>query len=471
MKDTFKFVSRSVVGLVGVALTSLSAVLFLSMFAIEEFTALGRGMGPYAGIIAYVILPALFVVGLLLIPIGAWRARVKDQRRVAAGRAAIAAPVIDLNVPRTRFIVLGVGVLTMINMVIVATATYKAVEVMDSSRFCGTACHTVMSPEYATYRRSPHARVNCTQCHIGPGANWFVKSKLSGSWQLISVAMNLFPRPIPTPVENLRPARETCEQCHWPSKFVGDRLKVIARFDEDENQTEKKTVLLLKIGGILQGKGRGIHWHVDPNNVVRYRSDQKRQHIYDIELTESDGTKKLFKTKAAPPADAPVHSEWRTMDCVDCHNRPTHVYRQPQDELDQVLVHGDLDRTLPYIKREGLRIIQTKFASHEEAGKGIRQALVDFYSQEYPELIKDKPERIDAAAEKLFEVYRRNVFPEMNITWGTYPNFQHHDGCFRCHDGDHQTEDRKEITQDCETCHEALATEEENPEILDILYP
>ena len=96
-------------------------------------------------------------------------------------------------------------------LVIVATGTYKAVELMESVEFCGTTCHKVMSPEYTTYLRSPHARVRCTQCHIGPGADWFVQSKLSGSWQLVSVALNLYPRPIPTPVHNLRPSRETCE--------------------------------------------------------------------------------------------------------------------------------------------------------------------------------------------------------------------------------------------------------------------
>jgi len=471
MNDIFKFISRSVLALVGVGLTSVCAILFLSMVAIEEFGALGHGVGPYAGIIAYLLLPAIFVVGLILIPIGAWRTRRRDRRRIAAGQQSIQAPVVDLNQPRTRAIVLLIGVLTAVNVVIIATATYKGVEVMESSEFCGGACHTVMSPQYEAYKRSPHARVRCTQCHIGPGANWFVKSKLSGSWQLISVALDLFPRPIPTPVENLRPARETCEQCHWPSKFVGDRLKIITHYDEDERQTEKKTVLLIKVGGIQAGTGRGIHWHVDPRNVVRYRSDKKRQHIYDVELT-TDGVTRLYKAKEAPPAGAPQEPDWRTMDCVDCHNRPTHAYPQPRDEIDRVLSSGELDRTLPYIKREGVRIVQLKFASHDEAGRGIRKELVDFYSQQYPDLFKNEAQRVEEAAKKLFEIYRVNVSPEMKIDWGTYVNFQlNHDGCFRCHNADHQTEDGKRISKKCDTCHEALAEGETAPEILDILYP
>jgi nitrate/TMAO reductase-like tetraheme cytochrome c subunit len=172
--------------------------------------------------------------------------------------------VIDLNVGRTRTLLLLFMALTLVNVVILAVSTYKAVEVMDSTKFCGQACHSVMAPEFTTYQRSPHSRVACVECHIGPGAGWFVKSKLSGSWQLISVSLDLYPRPIPTPVHNLRPARDTCEQCHWPNKFVGDRLKVITRFRDDEANTPEKTVLLLRVGGMQGRESKGIHWHVDP---------------------------------------------------------------------------------------------------------------------------------------------------------------------------------------------------------------
>jgi len=454
---------RSPLALIGAVITTVSAVLFITLFALEQ---LGFHGGTYLGIIAFLIIPAFFVLGLVLIPIGIWR----ERRRAAAGDAASAAPVIDFNRPRTRRIVLVIFVLTAINVVIIGAATYKGVNVMDSTEFCGGACHAVMSPEYTTYQRSPHARVKCTECHIGPGANWFVKSKLSGSWQLVSVLFNLYPRPIPTPVHSLRPARETCEECHWPTKFVGERLRVHTLYATDEKQTVKKTVLLLDIGGIADGKTPGIHWHVDPRHRIRYRSDTARQHIYDVELTEPDGTVKLFKSSTTPSADQ-VEPGWRTMDCVDCHNRPTHIYRQPNDELDAALESKQLDSSLPFIKREGMRAIETKFASQSDAHAGIQKALFEFYRKDYPDLVKSDSNRIEGAANALFNIYRQNVFPQMNITWGTYPVFLQHDGCFRCHDKEHQTASGEKISKSCDLCHQVLATEEKDPEILQLLHP
>jgi len=469
IKALFTTVSRSVISLAGFVLTTVSAVLFLTLFTIEEF---GGGGGAYTGIIAFIIIPGIFVLGLVLLPIGVWQVRRADRRRAATGEAARLAPVIDLNVPRTRNIVALVGVLTVVNVVILATGTYKGIETMESTEFCGGACHSVMSPEFTTYSRSPHSRVRCTQCHIGPGANWFVKSKLSGSWQLVAVTFDLYPRPISAPVENLRPARETCEQCHWPTRFVGERLKIINRFAEDEANTEKKTVLMMKIGGAQPDGVRGIHWHVDPGNQVRYRGDKKRQYIAQIELSLPDGGTRDYVNAVPAPADAGVGEEWRTMDCVDCHNRPTHVYQRPKDELDHALANGELDKSLPFIRKEGLRIIQKTWPTWDEAKAGIKQELVDFYAKNNPDLAKDEPKKIEAAADELFAIYKRNVYPTMKITWGTYPSFRDHNddsGCFRCHNSDMKTADGRKVSQKCDLCHTTLAEEEENPEILEEL--
>jgi hypothetical protein len=230
----------------------------------------------------------LFVLGLALIPAGAVLYR-RKLRRVHGDAQTPVLPVFDLNVPRTRrwlFILLGA---TMFNIVVLAGATYKGVEVMESVEFCGMACHTVMEPEHTAYQRSAHSRVACAECHIGPGADWFVKSKLDGAWQLVAVALDLYPRPIPTPLHDLRPARETCEQCHWPTKFVGDKLSVRKRFADDESNTELTTALLLKVGGTEGERSHGIHWHVDPGVQIRYRSDPSREEIYEVEFTKSTG--------------------------------------------------------------------------------------------------------------------------------------------------------------------------------------
>jgi len=466
-------ITHNVLGMVGAVLTTVAAMLFLTLFALD---LVGYHGGPYIGILAFLIIPGFFVLGLALIPLGLWRERVRHRRALAKGEDdSEVLPVWDLNVDRVRRNVLVFVLLSIVNVVILAAATYKGVEVMESTQFCGAACHSVMEPEYTTYSRSPHARVKCVECHIGEGANWFVKSKLSGSWQLVAVTFNLYPRPIDTPVHNLRPARETCEQCHWPNKFVGDRFRVRTHFSEDEANTETKTVLVVKVGGRQAGRSQGIHWHVDPDHVVRYRADAKRQTIYEVEMVAKDGTTRRYKGPAADSPQAAQATEWRTMDCVDCHNRPTHIYRDPARELDDALEDRRIDPTLPYIRREGLKALKADYPSHEAARAGIARAISDFYAASYPQLLAERRQAVEAAGRALGDLWAWNVFPSMNIKWGTYPNHIGHPemsgdvGCFRCHDEQHQAADGKTISQDCSTCHSLLAQEEKDPPILKTL--
>jgi hypothetical protein len=463
-------ITRNPLGMAGAVLTTVSAMLFMTLFVLD---LVGFHGGPYIGILAFLIIPGLFVFGLLLIPLGLWRERVRHRRAKAAGTdTEETLPVWDLNLDRVRRNVLVFLLLSVVNVVILAAATYKGVEVMESTQFCGAACHSVMEPEFTTYKRSPHARVKCVECHIGEGANWFVKSKLSGSWQLVSVALTLYPRPIEVPVHNLRPARETCEQCHWPNKFVGDRFRVNTHFSEDEANTETKTVLVVKVGGRQAGHSQGIHWHVDPDHVVRYRADAKRQTVYEVEMVAGDGTTRRYKGPAADSKDAQAATEWRTMDCVDCHNRPTHVYREPARELDAALLDRRIDPSLPYVRREGLKVLVADYPSHDAARAGITKAIADFYTASYPELAADKQDAVSAAGKALGDIWAWNVFPSMNVKWGTYVNHIGHPemsgevGCFRCHDEQHATADGKTISQDCSTCHSLLAQEEKDPEIL-----
>lgn len=471
MKNIFAKVSRNPVSLAGVVITTISAIIFLTLFAID---LVGFSGGPYVGIMAFFVVPAFFVAGLLLIPFGLWRARRKARLAVEAGEEPPSEefPIIDLNMVRVRKTVLIIAALTVVNAVIIATATYKGVEVMGSTQFCGTACHSVMAPEFTTYQRSPHSRVKCVECHIGSGASWFVKSKLSGSWQLVSVLFKLYERPIPTPVHNLRPARDTCEQCHWPTKFVGDRLKVITKFDEDEANSEKKTALLLHVGGTQGSTSRGIHWHVDRGVHVTYVSDDKRENIGDVDLTLPDGSHRIYKasTALAKPAKGV-----RNMDCVDCHNRPSHIYRLPEGEIDAAMQDGRIDRSLPFIHREAVKALKGSYATREEASEKIRQALQGFYTASYPDVAKAKSQAIDAAVVSAQGIYNSNVWPSMKIAWGAYPSFLGHTaatGCFRCHDDEHKTADGRKISQDCTLCHSLLAQDEADPKILkDLAQP
>ncbi|MCG6921955.1 MAG: NapC/NirT family cytochrome c [Acidobacteria bacterium] len=472
MRSFLITITRDPVGLAGAALTTASALLFVILYGIALVGLEGRG--PYLGIVTFLIIPAFFILGLLLIPVGLWRERRRERLARERGEAPPRFPVIDLNRGTTRKAVLIFVALSFANLAILSVGTYKGLEVMDSTAFCGAACHTVMEPEYTTYQRSPHARVKCVECHIGAGADWFVKSKLSGSWQVVSVAFDLYPRPIPAPVHNLRPARETCEECHWPQKFVGDRFKVNTHFEEDEANTELKTVLVLKVGGRQAGLSQGIHWHVDPDHVVRYRANENRQTMFEVEMTDAQGTVTRWK---GPEADSPegTAAPWRTMDCVDCHNRPTHVYRMPGAELDAALLDERIDASLPFIRREGQKALEVEYASHEEAREGITRAIADFYAADYPDIARDRADAVGAAGQAIADIYAWNVFPTMNVTWGTYvshighPDMSTEVGCFRCHGGEHMTEDGEMISMDCDTCHSILAQQEENPEILQTL--
>lgn len=465
MKGFFTALTRHPLSLAGTAIATSAAILFLTLFALELAGFHGH---PYVGILAYLVIPAIFVLGLVLIPIGLRRAR----RRTAAGGQEF--PVLDFNRPdlRSRFLVF--LALTVINVVIVATATYKSVEVMDTVEFCGTACHSVMEPEHTAFQRGAHASVRCVDCHIGPGAGWFVKSKLSGSWQLVSVALDLYPRPIPTPVHALRPARDTCEQCHWPQKFVGDRLRVITRHADDEENSELKTVLLMRVGGMAGRESKGIHWHVDPANAIRYRGDESREEIFEVELTRADGTVDRWLAPGAGDGENATKGIWRSMDCVDCHNRPSHTFHPPEWEVDRALETGRIARDLPFARREGLRLIRAEYADKEAARAGILDGLKRFYAESHPEVAAARAAEIEAAAAALYEGWSSNVFPGMKVGWNTYPNQIGHEqspGCFRCHDDLHETEDGRTISQDCETCHSLLAMEESDPEILRTLSP
>ncbi len=469
MKLLLNDLTRTGLGLAGAAVTTVTGLLILTLLALS---LVGFEGGPYFGLLAFMVLPALFVGGLALIPLGGWL----ERRRVARGGSP-ALPVFDLNDASVRRKALWVSGLTVLNLLIVAMATYKGVHVMESPAFCGS-CHTVMDPEFSAYSRSPHQRVRCVECHIGPGASWFVKSKLSGAWQLVSVALHLYPTPIPTPVANLRPARDTCEQCHWPTKFVGDRLKVLTHFGDDEASTPRKTVLLLRVGGVRGDGGQGIHHHVSPGVVVRYLADARREIIGTVEVTRADGSRRTYLPKggaALPGPTAPgERAAWRTMDCIDCHNRPTHQFRSAEWELDQALETGRLDRALPFVRREGLKAMTRGYAGQAEARQGIKAALVDSYQRERQEVLANRRPAVEAAAGTLAEAWARNVWPQMQIGWGTYRSqLGHQDtaGCFRCHDEEHATAEGLALSQDCGLCHALLADGEEEPAILRQLAP
>jgi hypothetical protein len=452
---------------VGIMLTTASAATLLTFFTTSFF---GVHLSPYVGILAFLILPAILLIGLLLIPIGIIRRRRREWR---AGRLPTRYPPIDLRSTTTREIVLFIVVMTGLNVAFFLAATYRGVHLMESVEFCGTTCHVVMQPEHTAYQETSHARVPCVSCHIGPGASWFVRSKLSGTYQVLAVAFDLYPRPIPTPLENLRPSRETCEQCHWPERFVGDRLVVKAHFSDDEMPAETKTVLMMRTGGIdpLSGNALGNHGvHVQTGTQIRYlASDERRQEISYVRYRRPDGEVVEYFAGGKAPSVPVRDDDLRLMDCIDCHNRPSHTFELPDAAVDAALSAGRLDRSLPWVKKTALELLRADYASHDEARIAIRAGLRRFYEERAPAVLAQRRTSVEAAADQLVDIYTRNVFPAMKVGWGTYPNNIGHEaspGCFRCHDGDHKSATGRVIAGDCDACHAMLAFEDPDPEIL-----
>ena len=449
---------RNPVSLAGVALGIVSVSNVFLFFLIDQ---IATKPSPYIGILAYMVSPAFLIVGLLLIIAGMFLER---RKRVAPSAFY---PRIDLNDRTQRSAVISFITFLVVFALVSAAGSYKAYEFTESVSFCGQLCHTVMMPEYTAYQLSPHARVACADCHVGPGATWFVKSKLSGSRQVFATIFHTFPQPIPTPVKNLRPAQETCEQCHWPKKFYGGQLKVFAHYANDEKNTLHEVRMLIKTGGgdPATGAPSGIHWHMNIGNKIDYvAADEKRQIIPYIRVEDQQGRVTEYYAKDSTLtkdqiAKAPRHH----MDCVDCHNRPTHIYVSPDLSVDQALQARHIDVSLPFIKQEAVTVLTGTYNTTDAAMQGIAGGIQDFYEKKYPDVAKSKQLEIRNAVDEVQKIYKRTAFPEMKLNWQTHPNNLGHyysPGCFRCHDGQHVSADGKIVGKDCNQCHTLMSETE-----------
>lgn len=448
MRPSVAAVLRNTVSALGVALTTACGFLFLALLVLE---LCGFLQNPYTGLVIFVFVPAVFVLGLLLIPIGLWL----ERRRTRAGTSRPAWPRIDLNDPAIRRTVLFVAGATVVNLVIVSVASYGAVEYTESPQFCGRVCHEPMEPQYSAYQAWPHARVACAACHVGPGPGALVESKVAGTRQLLHVATGRIARPIPSPVESLRPARETCERCHWPEKFHGERIRAIREYADDEANTETVTTLRLRVGGGSRalGIGTGIHWHMNLDNEIEYiATDATRETIPYVRLRDRDGNVREFVVAGTAPEQLAGGTR-RRMDCMDCHNRPAHTfYATPARAVDAAIAQGRISRELPFARREAVAAVGAEYGDRAAAIAAIARRLEEFYAAR-GNVDARLVQRAIAGAQ---DVWSRNVFPNMKVTWGTYPNQLGHvdtPGCFRCHDDEHKARDGTVIRQDCELCH------------------
>jgi hypothetical protein len=473
IKAFFRGIARSKVSLVGAVLTTVS---FPVLIVATILDLQGIIHNPYFGFIIYMVIGPLFITGLVLVFLGLFFFKGKEEVGLFTFDYLKEQFTAPNKFHRLRKFIFLVSFLTLLNIFVIGLISYSGYHYTESVGFCGQFCHQVMEPEYIAYQNSPHSRVACVECHIGHGAQWFAKSKISGVRQLFAVAFDTYSRPIETPVHGLRPARETCEECHRPELFHGDKLHVKDKFLTDEENTHVQTVLLMKVGsGGYQGQAaHGIHWHVAPENHIIYEhTDRAREKISNVTLVKPDGTAVVFKGPDSGHAEGDTgHGGTRVMDCVDCHNRPTHIYLSAEDALDRKLMTGKIPRELPFVKRQALAAVNRDYATLEEAKNGIAAELRAWYQENYPELTEKNKPLLTHAISGIQQAYAENVFPEMRIGWNTYKNFLGHrdeNGCFRCHDDSHETAAGETISMDCEACHIILAEEEPKPDVLRIL--
>lgn len=418
---------------------------------------------PYMGILTWVVAPAILIFGLLLY-FGGMLFERRRRRRLAPGEMPEYLKI-DLNDRHTRVVVTASAIGIIIFVTISVFGSYQVYHYTDSDEFCGTMCHTPMTPEYTAYKLSPHARVGCVGCHVGGGAEWYFRSKLSGAHQLYGVIRGNYPRPIPTPVANMRPAQQTCEQCHWPEKFWGEQLKVFDHYQYDEANTPVQARMLINVGGgnASGGLTSGIHWHMNIANEVTYiAADQHRQKIPWVRMRDRrTGKVTEYRSEEAKLSDAEIaRAAKRRMDCIDCHSRPAHKYVSPDRAVDHAILAGKIDRSLPFVKQQSVAALAKDYPTTAAGVLGVAGDLTGYYKKSYPAIYQAKKASIEASAAAVQQIFSTTRFPEMKADWRTHPDNAGHmqsAGCFRCHDDQHVSKDGKKISKECTLCHAILS--------------
>lgn len=460
-------VFKNWVSVLGAIIAAFNVALILFLFILTLFFDVGSS---YVGLFIYIILPIFLLGGLLLIPLG----YIITKKKTREEKAPIKWPIIDFNSASTRnaSIIFSTG--TILLIIFSSVGSYEAFHYTESVEFCGKLCHEVMKPEYIAYHESSHERVTCVECHVGSGADWYVKSKLSGLYQVYSVLLNKYPKPIEVPIQDLRPARETCEQCHWPEKFYDNKLRVKRSYLADEETTEWDIHLRMKTSGNHESMGNieGIHWHINPDIKIEYKAaDKSREIIPWVKYTNlKTGESIIYEDEEYQLSNEKIDSlKSRTMDCIDCHNRPSHNYQIPQNFIDDAITSGKLPKHLPDIKIAVMEPFLEEYSTTDTAHLMIESKIMEYYDLLYPELMKSEEQTIKKAILVTQELYSKNIFPEMKVSWEAFPNHLGHletEGCHRCHTDRHVSLTKQVISRDCNLCHDITA--QGNPDNMEI---
>jgi nitrate/TMAO reductase-like tetraheme cytochrome c subunit len=442
--------------IIGSIIAGINLSLIIVLFIISSIFDKGS---TNLGLFIYIILPGFLIFGLILVPVGMLRERRLIRKSGVPGANRL--PRIDLNDPKHRNAFIIFTITTIIILFLSTLGSFKAYHITESVEFCGTLCHKVMEPEYTAYQNSPHANVSCVECHVGSGASWYVKSKLSGLHQVYAVMTKSYPKPIETPLHDLRPARETCEKCHWPQKFYARTLWTNKYFLADSLNTEWDIMLQMKTGPEYSGLGliEGIHWHINPDVNIEYISESdKRENITYVKYTNKS-TKEvtIYRNDANTISDSLISvSSSRTMDCIDCHNRPSHNYNSPPVYFDKAMLTGAISRNIPFFKKVAMGVLRENFSDMDTAKIKIEESITNLYKSDYKDFYTKNTDLINNSVVAVQKAFSQNTFPNMKVSYDFYPEHIGHlesDGCFRCHNDAFKSEKGRTITRDCKLCH------------------
>jgi len=442
--------------IIGLLIASINFLMIIVLFLIS--TIFNKN-DTNLGLFIYIILPGFLLLGLIMVPAGILISRKKRITKTPGEKKLL--PAVDLNNPMHRKAFIAFTIATVIILFLTTYGTIEAYHLTESVEFCGTLCHKVMEPEYTAYQNSPHANVACVDCHVGSGASWYVKSKLSGLQQVYAVATKTYPSPIETPLHDLRPARETCEKCHWPQKFYARNLQTNRYYLADSLNSEWDIILQMKIGPEITelGFAEGIHWHINPDVNIEYISENDmRELISYVKYTnKATGEVTVYRNPDIEISDSIISASLpRTMDCIDCHNRPSHKYSSPPVYFDKAMLTNEVSQEIPFIKRTAMGILRNTFTDKDTALMQIREGIINYYKSDFSGYFEKNHPKIDQTVASMQKAFSQNSFPGMKVNYDIYPNHIGHlesEGCFRCHNDSFTSDNGRKITRDCNICH------------------
>jgi len=338
-------------------------------------------------------------------------------------------------------------------------------EYSNSNEFCATMCHSVHPEETRAHGTAAHARVDCVECHMGRISTLHMMAlKPTHAKELWGMIVG-YERPLTS--STLRPSRDNCEGCHWPSAEHHDSIAIKKRYDSDEKSSEStyRLVLHTGMGTIRDSNARGIHWHID-NEVSFIATDPQRRVIPWVQVKGADGkTSTYVDTSSKLSADELKKFEARRMECFDCHNQAGHPFANPEDLVDDAIASGRIDRALPNTKARALALIeQTKNLTgpHKDMGPKIEKLIAD--SAPKGEMKPDTQAREKKFQAAMKQILVDGTFSHQGLNWQSFPNHVGHKdtpGCFRCHDGKHLNEQGQAIRLQCTLCHNLPQVERE----------